>query len=297
MIGRLEAYKIFNQVAIEGSFSKAAKSLFMSQPAISQSIAQLEGDLDVRLFTRTQRGVVLTEEGNLLFQHVNPGINLIANGEKRVSDAKNLLEGQLKLGVGDTVSRYFLMDCLEVFNRRFPAIKMKIINKTTMELGRLIKSGDIDLAIVNLPLDDTAFSIVPVQEVHDVFIAGERFSNLSGKILRLSELSALPLIMLDSSSRSRQYVEGFLKSRGVYVTPDIELGSHDLLLQFARIGLGISCVVKEYSKEFLDGSSIFELELEEAIPVRSIGACRLKGVEPSPAAEKFMELVLSVAKI
>lgn len=296
-MGKLEGYRIFNQVAIEGSFSKAASSMFMSQPAISQTIAQLEEELGVRLFTRLQRGVVLTEEGKLLFQHVNPGINLILNGEKKIYDTKNLDEGQLRLGVGDTISRYFLLEYLDKFNRSFPSIKMKIVNKTTTELGKLVKSGDLDLAIVNMPLEDSALIIEPLQIVHDVFVAGDRFLKLKGVNVGLDILSELPLIMLDSTSKSRQYVEGFLKSRGVDVAPDIELGSHDLLLQFASIGLGVSCVVREYSEEFISNEKMFELQLIEQIPERSIGVCRLKGVESSPAAEKFIEILISVAKM
>lgn len=297
MSGRLEGYRIFNQVAVQGSFSKAANTLFMSQPAVSQAIASLESELGVRLFTRTRKGVVLTEEGRLLFQHVNPGINLIINGEKRVLDSKNLIEGHLKLGVGDTISRYYLLQHLESFNKSHPAIKMKIINRTTSELGDLVKSGDIDLAVINLPLEDSTLEIQPIQKVRDIFVAGRRYLALKGTKLSLSEVSTLPLIMLDSTSRSRQYVESFFRSNGIDLNPEIELGSHDLLLQFARIGLGVSCVVKEYSEEFLQSEGLFSLELIENIPERSIGVCRLKGVEPSPAAKKFIEIILSISKM
>jgi len=214
MLGKLEGYRIFNQVAVLGSFTKAANTLFMSQPAVSQSIAALESELGVRLFTRTRKGVVLTEEGKLLFQHVNPGINLIINGEKRVQDSKNLMEGHLKLGVGDTISRYFLLPHLESFNKSFPSIKMKIINRTTSELGELVKSGDIDLAVINLPLEDNSLEIEPIQKVKDIFVAGNRYSALKERKLSLSEVSSLPLIMLDSSSRSRQYVVGFFQIKG-----------------------------------------------------------------------------------
>lgn len=297
MLVRLDGYRVFNQVAVDGSFSKAAKGLFMSQPAVSQAIAALELELGVRLFTRTKKGVVLTEEGGLLFQHVNPGINLIINGEKRLKDSKNLMEGQLKLGVGDTISRYFLLQHLESFNKSYPAIKIKIINKTTIELGGMVKSGDIDLAIINLPLEDSSLEVKSIQKVHDIFVAGNSYISLKGEPLSLSEISSLPLIMLDSSSRSRQYVEDFFKSKGISLNPEIELGSHDLLLQFTRIGLGISCVVKEYSVDFINNEGLFQLDLEESVPVRSIGVCKLRGVELPPAAKEFIEIILSVTKM
>ena len=109
MVAKLDLYKVFCQVAKSKSFSKAAKELYMTQPAVSQAIMQLEGELDIRLFNRTPKGVSLTNEGGILFEYINSAINLINVGEGKILEFKDLTVGELKIGVGDTISKYFLL--------------------------------------------------------------------------------------------------------------------------------------------------------------------------------------------
>ncbi|MCR2044865.1 LysR family transcriptional regulator [Anaerosalibacter massiliensis] len=286
---KLDLYKIFCEVARCGSFSKAAKSLYMTQPAVSQAISQLEMELDIRLFIRTPRGVVLTNEGETLFEYANSAINLINVGEKKIIESKNLMAGELRIGVGDTISRYFLLPFLEKFHSLYPNIKLKIINRTTLELCTLLKSGEVDIAICNLPIKDSTLKIRKLMDIHDIFVCGEKYKDKISVPLNFSEIAELPLILLETKSNSRRYVEKYILSKGVKIEPEIELGSHDLLLEFARINLGISCVVKEFSKDYLENEILYEVELSEKIPKRSIGVCFLKSVSLSPAATKFVE--------
>lgn len=286
---KLDLYKIFCEVAKCGSFSKAAKSLYMTQPAISQAIMQLESNLEVRLFTRTPRGVVLTNEGEILFEYVNSGINLIDVGEKKVMESKNLMAGELRIGVGDTISRYFLLPFLEEFHSNYPNIKLKIINRTTLELCDLLKSGEIDIAICNLPIKDSSLEIIKLIDIQDIFVCGEKYKDKISIPLNFNELAEFPLILLEPKTNSRRYVEKYILSKGVKIEPEIELGSHDLLLEFAKINLGISCVVREFSKEYLEAKSVYEINLVEEVPKRSIGVCFLKTVSLSPAATRFIE--------
>ncbi|MEI2400806.1 LysR family transcriptional regulator, partial [Paenibacillus phytohabitans] len=120
MIGKLDLYNVFTVVAKNGSFSKAAKDLFMTQPAVSQSMMQLERELDIRLFNRTPKGVTLTNEGKLLFEYVHSAMNLLNVGEEMILEFKNLTKGELRIGVGDTISKYFLLSYLEIFHTEYP---------------------------------------------------------------------------------------------------------------------------------------------------------------------------------
>jgi len=286
---KLDLYKVFVEVAKLKSFSKAAEHLYMTQPAISQSINQLERELDVRLFTRTPRGVTLTNEGQILFEHVNSAINLIDLGETKLMESKKLMSGVLRIGVGDTISRYYLLPFLERFHNMYPNIKLKIINRTTFEICELIKSGEVDIGICNLPIEDLNLNIKKLMDIHDIFVCGENYVSITEKPLSFHELAKLPLILLEPKSNSRQYVESYILSKGIKIEPEIELGSHDLLLEFARINLGISCVIKEFSKGYLDNKMLFEVKLKEEIPERAIGVCFLKSVSLSSAAMRFVE--------
>lgn len=285
----LGLYKIFIEVAKCKSFSKAAKNLYITQPAVSQAIIQLEEQLNVRLFTRTARGVSLTREGEMLYEYAYAAIQLIAAGEKKLLETQNLLTGELQIGVGDTISRYYLLPYLESFHREYPAIKLKIINRTTTKLCEKIKAGTIDLAICNLPIEDSHIEVRNCMKVHDIFVGGKSYKERSKVPLSFEELGELPLIVLDQNSVSRRYVEQFMLQKGVKMRPDIELGAHDLLLEFAKIELGVSCVIKEFSEEYLEKKELYPLKLQEEIPARYIGACYLKSVPLSSAAAVFIE--------
>lgn len=288
---KLDLYKIFSEVAKHKSFSKASKSLYMTQPAVSQAIMQLENELEIRLFTRTPRGVLLTNEGEVLFEYTNSAINLINVAEKKLIDSKNLLVGDLKLGVGDTISRYFLLPYLEEFHSEYPNIKLKIINRTTPELCLMLKLGEIDIAICNLPISDPSLEVTELIDIHDIFVCGKKYKNTLPKSISLNELLTFPLIFLESKSNSRQYVEEYMLSKGISITPEIELGSHDLLLEFAKINLGISCVIKEFSQDYLKSNIVYEIQLNEEIPNRNIGVCFLKSVSLSPSSTKFVDIL------
>ena len=293
MVAKLDLYKVFCQVAKSKSFSKAAKELYMTQPAVSQAIMQLEGELDIRLFNRTPKGVSLTNEGGILFEYINSAINLINVGEEKILEFKDLTVGELKIGVGDTISKYFLLTYLEDFHNRYPNLKFKIINGTTLELCNLIKSGEINIAICNLPIYDPSLEVRPCKEIKDIFVCGEKYKNLSKEKISLGEIVKHPLIFLEPNSNSRKYVEKFMLSKGIKISPEFELGSFDLLLEFARINLGIACVVKEFSKSYLEQGLLYEINVLEEIPNRNIGVCYLKSVPLSLASTKFVEILES----
>ncbi|MBM6859186.1 LysR family transcriptional regulator substrate-binding protein, partial [Clostridium saudiense] len=232
-----------------------------------------------------------TTEGNNLFDYVNSAITLIEAGEEKILEFKNLSTGELKIGVGDTISKYYLIPFLEKFHNKYPNIKLKIINSTTIELCSYIKSGDIDIAICNFPIEDDSLELIPCAEIQDIFVCGEKYKKLISDKVSYEELTKLPLIFLEKSSNSRKYVESFMISKGVNISPDFELGSYDLLLEFAKINLGIACVIKEFSKEFLEKNYVYEIDTIEKIPKRSIGVCYLKKVPLSLGAIEFLKVM------
>lgn len=291
MIGKLDYYRIFNIVSRNNSFSKAAQELYMTQSAVSQSISKLEYELDIQLFHRTSKGVTLTNEGNLLYEHVNSALGMIEIAEDKLLEFKQLKIGELRIGVGDTISRYFLLPYLEEFHLRYPGIKLNILNGTTTEICAFIKSGRADLGICNLPIQDEHIETIPCKEIQDIFVCGEKYKKITKNPISFEYLMKLPLIFLEEKSNSRIFVESFLKKKGFHFSPIFELGSYDLLIEFTRINLGISCVIKEFSEDYIKRGEIYKISLEEEIPKRSIGICYLKDVSLSRAATRFVERI------
>ena len=291
MISKLDLYRIFATVSKQKSFSKAGSELYMSQPAISQSIMQLERELDIRLFTRMPKGVILTKEGEILYEYIKTAINFIELGEKKIRESKELIAGDLQIGVGDTISRYFLLPYLEKFHEKYPNINLKIINRTTLELCNMLKSGEIEIALCNLPIEDSSIECKKCMNIHDIFVCGEKYKKIIDEWLTFKELTEFPLVFLEANSNTRHYVEEFMLSKGVKINPEIELGSHDLLLEFASINLGISCVIKEFSNEYLQKGVLYEVKTKDEIPERAMGYCFLKNVSLSPSTTEFIKLL------
>lgn len=296
MNNSLELYRIFEKVCQTSSFSAAAKELYITQPAVSQSIKQLEENLSVSLFQRGSRGVSLTAEGQVLLEYIRSALHLIESGEDRIAKLRSLMAGELKIGAGDTITRQFLLPHIHRFHQSYPDILLQVTNRTSLEILELLKNGAVDIAFVNLPLPplpSLELTVIPCREVEDIFVAGDRFRHLEGRRLSLENLSQYPLIMLEPKSNSRNYVDRFLLSQGVTCQPEIELGAYDLLIDFARIGLGLACVIREFSQQALEQGGLFQVELATPIPRRSIGICHLSSINLTPSARRFIDLILS----
>lgn len=291
---RTELCKIFNVVANAKSFSKAADELYMTQSAISQSIKQLESAIDVTLFQRTAKGVELTEAGDLLYKYTSSAMELLDTGLHKLESLKTLEMGELKIGAADTITTHYLLSHLEMFHKLYPNIKIQIINRVTHETVELLKKGKIDLAFGNLPIEDEALEIKNCMTVHDTFIAGNDFKEHQDKVFSRSEISKLPLILLENKSNTRQYVDKVFLDSGLSINPVFELGAHELLLQLAKINLGVSCVIKEFSEEYIKNGDVFELKQNEPIPERNIGFFYSKNLSLTPAMKEFMKFFKTV---
>ncbi|WP_028043587.1 LysR family transcriptional regulator [Candidatus Stoquefichus massiliensis] len=284
---KLEQYKIFNEAASTLSFSLAARNLFISQSAVSQAIHVLERELNTQLFIRQSKGVILTQEGQMLYQKISQALSLITSAENQIGNLRELTKGELTIGAGDTLSENYIMPYLVSFNQLYPQVTIKMVNRTSLEIIHLLKSGQIEIGFINMPLHDDSIIIQECLQVHDIFVSKTK----EDKIYSLQDLSNQPLILLERSSNSRQFVDHHFASYGVLLTPSIELGSHDLLLEAAKNNLGKACVIKEFSQAELSNHDIYEISLEHSLPKRSIGYAYLSRKTLTPASLKFIELL------
>jgi len=285
-----ELYKIFYSIANHGSITKAAEHLYITQPAVSRSIRQLEGEMGCTLFIRTRKGVKLTQEGEILYQYIEQAFNFITAAEKKINDVKNLMSGEVRIGVSDTLCKHYLVPYLKLFNTLHPDIKIQVTCPTTPGIINLLKSGKIDFGIVNMPYYDDQLNFKNVMSVQDCFIAGEKYKHLHYKMQPLSEIVKYPILLLEKSSNSRLYIDQYFLNNSIPVIPDFELGNIDLLIHFARYDFGIACVIKNFIEDDLDSGRLYEIKPIERIPPRSIGVCWLKDVPLSKASNEIISL-------
>ena len=286
---KLDYYRIFYETAKFQSFSLAARHLYISQSAISQCISQLEHDLGTKLFVRSRRGAALTREGNLLFQKVESAMQNIAQGETLIAQLKHLNSGSLIIAAGDTITGHYLLPYLEQFHTKYPNIRIEMVSSYSSNMLSQVKEGRAELAFVNLPADDDELVIRRCFEVHDIFVCGAEFD--AKERYSWNEIVKHPLLLLETHSNSRRYIDRQFAAKRITLSPQIEVAVHDLLIRFASIHLGIACVVKEFSAEALSQGIIRELNLTPPIPPRAVGCAYLKHNQLSAAAKAFLELI------
>ncbi len=286
---RLDYYRIFYETARHASFSTAARNLYISQSAISQCIRQLEQDLNTQLFIRSRRGATLTKEGMLLFQKVESAMQAIQQGETLLSQLNHLDSGSLIIAAGDSITSHFLLPYLEQFHATYPNIRIEMTNSYSSNMLKQVKEGKAELAFVNLPVEDDELSIHPCFEVHDIFVCGPEYDVKSS--YSWQEIAKQPLILLEENSTSRRYLNEKFKNKNIPLKPQIEIAAHDLLIRFASIHLGVSCVVEEFSTEGLKQGIICKMPLTPPLPPRSIGYAHLRHNTLSLAATAFLKLI------
>lgn len=288
-----ELYKIFYKTAKLGSMSKAAKELFTSQPAISQSIKLLEEKLGGQLFHRTSQGVSLTSEGKEIYKYIEQSYGLIQTAERRFLDLKNLSSGQLRIAVSTTACNIFLLKYLEEFSIAYPQIKIFVNDQSTQKTIEELELGEVDIGIMNLKENNEAISIIKEIEIQDCFVANKKYKEICDKEISLNEMITYPVILMQKGLNTREFIDDYFLSYGLSILPQIELSAMEMLIEFAKRGLGLSCVIKDYVQKELKEYQLFEVTLKEKIPKRRLSIAINKRIPASTAAQAFIDLIVS----
>ena len=272
----LSQYRIFYEVARCGNISRAAKELYISQPAISKAIGKLEESLGTRLFLRNSRGVQLTPEGNVLFQHVAAAFDSLSRGEKELKRIHDFHIGQLKIGVSNTLCKYVLLPYLKSFVEKYPHVNITIESQSTAHTLEMLEARKIDIGLVAEPRARRGLNFTPVMEIHDGFVCTPAYmENLTLREGPAPDIFKTGNIMLlDRSNMSRNHLDTYLSDRDIEVNQLLEVTDMALLIEFARIGLGIACVILDFVSDDLKNGTLMEVPLDAPIPRRVIGfAC------------------------
>ena len=292
MDNNLELYRIFYEVAKFGNISLAADSLFISQPAVSKSIKKLENITEVSLFSRNSRGVRLTTEGEVFYKYIERALNEISLGENVLDKLKNKERGSIKIGVSTSICKHFVVPKLKDFIKEYPDIEIKFINKTSFETIKLVEKREVDICFVSEPSEGDFYNFIKLSEIQDIFVSGKEYY----RSLNISYIEEIFLkgtfMLLEKDNITRKHVDSYLTSQNIKVQPDIEISNLDLLVEFAKIGLGITVAIREFIEEELKEGSLIALPITPAIPKRNIGVIYHKNMPLSIAAKTFLDYFL-----
>ena len=286
----LSSYRIFYTVANTGNISKAAKELYISQPAISKSIQKLEESVGCKLFSRSSRGVVLTDEGKLLYEHVSEAFETLTMGEEKLKRSIELGVGHLKIGVSSTLCKYLLLPYLKEFIRQNPHISISISCQSTNDTLKLLEDNKIDIGLIGKPENLKNIHFDFLEEIEDIFVAAKDYlRNLKARGIQKDHiLQSSTLMLLDKNNMTRQYIDDYLQENQIIIKDSIDISDMDLLIDFARIGVGVACVIKNFVREDLENGTLMEIALGFPIHKREVGFAYKTTTKPSKSLAEFI---------
>lgn len=289
MNGDLQLYNVFYTVASLENISKAAEALYISQPAVSKSIKKLEDTMGIKLFYRSSRGVTLTEEGKMFLEHIKKAIEEINLGEETLYKLKNREIGSVKIGVSSTICKYFLIPHLKDFIGHHPNIKVMINNQTTLDTLELVNEGKVDFGIVSHNFDYSDFNFIELKDINDIFVASSNYLKSMNINSPNDIFSKGSFMLLEPGNITRNYIDKYFSINDISIKPEIEISNMEFLIEFAKIGMGVTVVVKDFIKEELESGELVEISVKPKIKKRNIGIVYSKKIPLSIAAKTFID--------
>ena len=263
-----EYYKIFYYVAKYQNFTKAARVLGNNQPNITHSMNRLESQLNCVLFIRSNRGVTLTPEGELLYSRIASAAVQIQDAEEELSASATLEHGAISISATETALNIYLAEKLRAFHTDYPGIRLRISNHSTPQALQAVKNGEVDFAVI---------------------------TTLASQNLSLKELNNYPLISLSDESMTRAFYRQFFLDHGAVLKPDTEAATTDQMLTLVKSELGIAFLPQSMAQDALARGEIVQLHLQEIIPQRSICLVYDHHRPLNTAARKFQQMLTKAA--
>ena len=264
----LSRYKIFLAVAECKSISKAATQLYISQPAVSITIKKLEENLNTTLFIRKSKGVELTENGKKLYENAKRAFNILLDTEDRLKFHQNT--GYLRIAASNVLCKYFLMPYLKEFTSLYPNTDISITCTSSSAACSMIEQCNIDLALVAKPENLGAAVYHSLGVIEYIFVCTpayrEKLNCNNDAIFEHGNI-----ILLDKDNVSRRHLNSYYAQNKITPLHILEVNEMDLLIEFAKMGIGVSCVVKQFVEHELNEGSLIEIELSKPIAPREIG--------------------------
>lgn len=285
----LELYKVFYFVAIEKNLTKAAKKLFISQPAITQSIKKLEEQIGYTLFYRTKHGMSLTEAGTILYDHLKLPIECILESKQKIKEEIEEKNHIIRIGAGNTLFKNNVIEPLKKFKKKYPNVIIEVLDGSTKDLFQQIENNLLDILLINLPtMYDTIYPVQIIERVQDAFIASKDLKEYQDRCFSFPELNELPLVLQKSSSSSKRFLEKLCKKYNTELKPSYELLTYSLVLDFVKAGLAVGFINKSHIKKELEKKELYEIKTNFEIPSREIGLVINPKKQNNPILKDFI---------
>ena len=288
--------KSFYYVAKYQNFTKAARVLGNNQPNITHSMNRLESQLNCVLFIRSNRGVTLTPEGELLYSRIASAAVQIQDAEEELSASATLEHGAISISATETALNIYLAEKLRAFHTdypRHPPAHLQPLHAAGFA-GREKRRGGF--CRHHHPCEvESGLKMVELKPFYEVLVGGRTFTALSSQNLSLKELNNYPLISLSDESMTRAFYRQFFLDHGAVLKPDTEAATTDQMLTLVKSELGIAFLPQPMAQDALARGEIVQLHLQEIIPQRSICLVYDHHRPLNTAARKFQQMLTKAA--
>lgn len=288
-----EYYRIFYYVAKYKNLTTAAEFLHSNQPNVSRTIKLLEHELGCRLLVRSNRGISLTSEGNLLFSRVKMAIEQIQTAEEELQLVTGLKKGFVTVGVSETALRLLLLPVLKEFKQKYPNIRVRIRNHLTTQAIESVINNSVDFAVI-VPFNTipNALNYYSLKSFQDILIGGSAFCDLANHPLSLKDLEHYPLVCLNEHTMTYQFYDSIFRSHNLHLKPEFEVATTDQILPIVKNNLGLGFIPEIFAKESIAAKELFQIPLMENIPSREIGLIENESHPLSIAAKELKNMLI-----
>lgn len=287
-----ENYRIFYFVAKYGNITAAAEALYSEQPNVTRTIKNLERDLGCVLFTRSNKGVTLTPEGEMLYRRVAIAYEQIAAAEEELSRHNGFEEGLLRIGVSETALHEVLLSALVRYHALYPKIKFSLVNLTNTQAISAVKNQAVDFVLISTPFSlDKSLKSVPIKRFQDIVVCGERYRYLTGEKVSFRELTGLCIVSVNKTTKTYEYYRTLFRRYGLEFAPEIEVSTSNQILPIVKNNLGIGFIPASFAENEIANGEVFRLETEEEITPREVCLIKRADFSLSVAAKEFERLL------
>ena len=292
----LRQLSYFERVAEQGSFTRAAQSLHLVQPALSQQVAALEREMGLPLFHRGARGVRLTEAGERLLPYARRVLGEIERAQQAVGELRELRTGKVALGLTPSATLSLLPEILEKYRGRYPAVEVQIVEEMTDELVEQLLDGRLDLALVSFPIEDKRLETQPLFKERLALVVPPSHRLASLEQVNLAELAGEPWILPYRRHGMRALVEGACQQAGFGLQVSIELSGLGPIKQLVQRGVGISILPPAIVENEVKLGLLATVDIAHPHLVRTMGLARRQGEHPTPAAAALAATIVGIER-
>lgn len=290
MNSSLHTYHIFYTAAKYGSISTAAKKLYISQPAVSKAVARLEQTLGTQLLVRTSRGVTLTEAGEILYRQLSTAFHAIQAGEDRIQSMEEGEAGKLSIGVSTTLCKFVLLPHLRAFLGDNPHVRLSINCQSTYETIAALENGSLDIGLIGETEKMGSLEFISLMTIHDIFAGTRDYVDQLTARSEENPFTHATLLLLNQNNITRQYVEKYMIYQNITGEQQIDVTTMDLLIDFAKLGLGLACVIREFVESELTEGTLVQLDTKVPIPPRCIGFAYSRSSRMTKTMQSFLDM-------